>query len=52
LSLFVISKRSGSHVSSSVSVKSDCSKDGGLPNFSEKKTSIKRYLYVFYIIQL
>ncbi|XP_039524687.1 NACHT, LRR and PYD domains-containing protein 5-like isoform X3 [Pimephales promelas] len=35
-------KRSGSHVSSSVSVKSDCSKDGGLPNFSEKKTSIKR----------
>ncbi|KAG1944037.1 NACHT, LRR and PYD domains-containing protein [Pimephales promelas] len=36
------SKRSSSHVSSSVSVKSDWSKDGGQPNFSEKKTSIKR----------
>ncbi|XP_058616123.1 NACHT, LRR and PYD domains-containing protein 3-like isoform X2 [Onychostoma macrolepis] len=35
------SVRSGSHVSSSVSVKSDCSK-GGMPNFREKKTSIKR----------
>ncbi|KAF4097456.1 hypothetical protein G5714_021464 [Onychostoma macrolepis] len=32
------SARSGSHVSSSVSVKSDRSKDDGL-NFSEKKTS-------------
>ncbi|KAK7126564.1 hypothetical protein R3I94_017908 [Phoxinus phoxinus] len=36
-----LSERSGSHVSSSVSVKSDCSKNGGQPNFSEKKTSIK-----------
>ncbi|KAK7126566.1 hypothetical protein R3I94_017910 [Phoxinus phoxinus] len=36
-----LSERSGSHVSSSVSVKSDSSNDGGLPNFSEKKTSIK-----------
>ncbi|XP_077077436.1 NLR family CARD domain-containing protein 3-like isoform X4 [Siphateles boraxobius] len=36
------SERSGSHVSSSVSVRSDCSKHGALPNFSEKKTSIKR----------
>ncbi|XDV23173.1 hypothetical protein PO909_027871 [Leuciscus waleckii] len=35
------SVRSGSHVSSPVSVKSDRSKDGGLPNFSKKKTSIK-----------
>ncbi|XP_048026776.1 NACHT, LRR and PYD domains-containing protein 12-like isoform X1 [Megalobrama amblycephala] len=35
------SERSGSHVSSSVSVKSDHSKDGGKPNFSEKKTSTK-----------
>ncbi|XP_077077435.1 NACHT, LRR and PYD domains-containing protein 12-like isoform X3 [Siphateles boraxobius] len=35
------SERSGSHVSSSVSVRSDCSKHDGLPNFSEKKTSIK-----------
>ncbi|XP_042604612.1 NLR family CARD domain-containing protein 3-like, partial [Cyprinus carpio] len=33
------SVRSGSHVSSSVSVKSDRSKDGVPPNFSEKKTS-------------
>ncbi|KAL0152032.1 hypothetical protein M9458_052677, partial [Cirrhinus mrigala] len=31
--------RSDSHVSSSVSVKSDWSKDGLPPNFSEKKTS-------------
>ncbi|XP_042577380.1 NACHT, LRR and PYD domains-containing protein 10-like [Cyprinus carpio] len=36
--LCVISVRSGSHVSSSVSVKSDHSKGDG-PNFSEKKTS-------------
>ncbi|XP_077077447.1 NACHT, LRR and PYD domains-containing protein 12-like isoform X2 [Siphateles boraxobius] len=35
------SERSGSHVSSRVSVRSDWSKEGGLPNFSEKKTSIK-----------
>ncbi|XP_016116238.1 NACHT, LRR and PYD domains-containing protein 3-like [Sinocyclocheilus grahami] len=43
------SVRSGSHVSSSVSVKSDHSK-GGMPNFREKKTSIKRkrsYSHVF-----
>ncbi|XP_039539665.1 NLR family CARD domain-containing protein 3-like isoform X2 [Pimephales promelas] len=33
------SERSGSHVSSSVSVKSDRSKDGDLPNFSEKTPS-------------
>ncbi|XP_039512111.1 NLR family CARD domain-containing protein 3-like isoform X1 [Pimephales promelas] len=33
------SVRSGSHVSSSVSLKSDCSKIGDLPNFSEKTPS-------------
>ncbi|XP_052446373.1 NACHT, LRR and PYD domains-containing protein 12-like [Carassius gibelio] len=33
------SARSSSHVSSSVSVKSDCSKGGSVSNFSEKKTS-------------
>ncbi|XP_039513232.1 NACHT, LRR and PYD domains-containing protein 3-like [Pimephales promelas] len=39
------SERSDSHVSSSVS-ESDCSKDGALPNFSEKKTSIKNSVSV------
>ncbi|KAL1251843.1 hypothetical protein QQF64_019639 [Cirrhinus molitorella] len=35
------SVRSGSHVSSSVSVKSDCSK-GRIPNFSEEQSRTKR----------
>ncbi|XP_026105501.1 NACHT, LRR and PYD domains-containing protein 4-like [Carassius auratus] len=34
-------ERSGSHVSSFVSMKSDHSKDGGTPKFSEKTTSTK-----------
>ncbi|KAF4097903.1 hypothetical protein G5714_021911 [Onychostoma macrolepis] len=38
------SVRSGSHVSSSVSVKSNRSKGGELPNFSEKKTSSTKRL--------
>ncbi len=43
----VISVRSGSHVSSSVSVKSDRSKDAG-PGFSEKTpSSAKRYFIDF-----
>ncbi|KAL1251809.1 hypothetical protein QQF64_019605, partial [Cirrhinus molitorella] len=37
--------RSGSHVSSSVSVKSDCSKDGYPPNFSEEPSQTKRLQY-------
>ncbi|XP_077073349.1 uncharacterized protein LOC143724251 isoform X3 [Siphateles boraxobius] len=37
------SERSGSHVSSSVSVKSDCSKDEG-PKFSERKPSTNKRL--------
>ena len=45
--LCVISVRSDSHVSSSVSVKSDWSK-GKVPNFSEETTSrTKRYLMCF-----
>ncbi|XDV28558.1 hypothetical protein PO909_031821, partial [Leuciscus waleckii] len=35
-------ERSGSPESSSVSMRSDRSKDGGLPSFSEKTTSTKR----------
>ncbi|XDV26382.1 hypothetical protein PO909_030118 [Leuciscus waleckii] len=38
------SVRSGSHVSSSVSLKSDQSKDGELPNFSEKTPSSNKRL--------
>ncbi|KAL1251814.1 hypothetical protein QQF64_019610, partial [Cirrhinus molitorella] len=36
------SVRSGSHVSSSVSVKSDCSKDGNPPAFSEEPSQTKQ----------
>ncbi len=42
----VISARSGSHVSSSVSVKSDCSREKA-PNFREKTPSAKRYFMDF-----
>ncbi|KAL1251831.1 hypothetical protein QQF64_019627, partial [Cirrhinus molitorella] len=37
--------RSGSHVSSSVSVKSDRSKEGGQPYFSEEPSQTKRLQY-------
>ncbi len=49
--LCVFSVRSDSHVSSSVSVKSDQSK-GGVPNFSERTPSIKRYCIFFTLIAL
>ncbi len=43
----VISVRSGSHVSSSASVKSDRSKEGVPPDFSEKTSPSKRYFMCF-----
>jgi len=47
----VISVRSGSHVSSSVSLKSDQSKDGELPNFSEKTpSSNERYFVILFFL--